>query len=40
MPLFAHLYGIRPWEWDRLTLEETAVLERNADAWVKANKGG
>jgi hypothetical protein len=38
--VFAHLFGIKPWEWERLTLEETEVLKRNADAWLKAQKDG
>lgn len=35
VPLFAHLFGIRPWEMDRLQHMEFLALEAAAKAWAQ-----
>jgi hypothetical protein len=39
-PVFAHLFGIRPWEVGQLTMAEFEVFEDWARAHLKGGDGG
>jgi len=38
MPLFAHLFGIREWEMDRLTYGGFIRCKKFADDWLKTRR--
>ena len=40
LPLFARLYGIKPWDIGRLSVAEFYLFKRDADAWLAKTKDG